>query len=183
MKTARAKRQLPLMSLFLLLVTYISFGWYLIGPDAPRSRWLERVCSLLNPHIAFYSPSQEMLYCQHFIQSNWFAVVLTVIWIFLSSLAFRSPLTSIIRIISRTFHSDTVAFLAIFMFAAMGAIILFWLHVFLFIITILATEALARIDIQLAGYGVGEAFWMLLCVCMAGLAMGVSAHYLYGLYY
>ncbi len=178
-KTTLGSRRLPVMSLSLLLVAYTSFGWSLISPDSPRSRWLLGVCGFLAKYVNlhFLSPVQELSYCRQFVEQNWIAVVLSIIWIFLSSLAFRSPLTSFTRLITRSFHSDTVAFLSIFIAAGMAAIVLFWLHVFLFILTILAAEALARIDIQLAGFSVTQAFWMLLSVCLVGLGLGVSTHY------
>jgi hypothetical protein len=98
--------------------------------------------------------------------------LITVGWIFISAIAFISPLTSFNRIISRWFHSDTVALMTIFTVAGMAAVIFYWLHVFLQILTILAAEALARIDIQAARMSGTQAYWILTSISLAGLIAG-----------
>jgi hypothetical protein len=102
--------------------------------------------------------------------------LLAVGWILLSSMVFISPITNFNTFISRWFSSDTVAFLTIFMIAGMAAVVLFWLHVFLQILTILAVDALARIDIQAAGLSGLQAFWLLALVSLVGLAGGWLAN-------
>ncbi len=87
-------------------------------------------------------------------------------------MAFISPLTSFSSFISRWFKSDTVAFMTIVTIAGMAAVILYWLHVFLQILTILAADALARIDIQTAGLSGNQAFWILVLVSLTGLIAG-----------
>lgn len=126
----------------LLLVAYTSFGWFLTQPT--YRTW--QGCSI--PYMLAFGG----------------------IW--LLSAVFMSPLTSFTRLIQRWFKSDTVAFLSIFMFAAAAAVVLYWLQVFLYILTILATEALARIDIQAMGYGNRQAFWILTIVSILGLLLG-----------
>lgn len=102
-------------------------------------------------------------------------LILAIAWIWFICSAFISPLANLSRFIARWFKSDTVAFLSIFMMAAIATIILFWLHIFLYILTIIATEALARVDVQSAGFGNWQAFIILLMVSLAGLWIGWTA--------
>jgi hypothetical protein len=122
------------------------------------------------------SPSRSKQVCTLIFKHNLPISLIAVSWIFISSAAFISPLTSFNEFISRWFHSDTVAFMAIFTAAGMAAIILFWLHVFLQILTILAAEALARIDIQVARMSGIQAYWILTVVSMTGLIAGWLAN-------
>ncbi len=97
-------------------------------------------------------------------------------WILLSSMIFISPITSFNAFISRWFQSDTVAFTTVFLVAALAAVILYWLHIFLQILTILAADALARIDIQYLGLTGAQAFWILTLTSFTGLAIGWTAN-------
>ncbi|MBF2025864.1 MAG: hypothetical protein IGS48_03740 [Oscillatoriales cyanobacterium C42_A2020_001] len=129
------------------------------------------------PHLA-NQPSQPAVSsfsrstCDFVIQHNLPAGFLAVSWVFLSSMAFISPLTSFSGFISRWFKSDTVAMLTLFMLAGMAAVILYWLHLFLQILTILATDVLARIDIQCLGLSGIQAFWILVSISLTGLVSG-----------
>ncbi len=110
--------------------------------------------------------------CGIVVRHNIHVGLLAIAWIFLSSMAFISPLTSFSGFISRWFRSDTVAFMTIVTIAGMAAVILYWLHVFLQILTILAADALARIDIQTAGLSGNHAFRILVLVSLTGLIAG-----------
>ncbi len=110
--------------------------------------------------------------CGLVARENFLGATLALGWIVVASFAFMSPLTSFNRFIVRWFKSDTVAFLSLCIIAGMIAFILFWLQLFLQISTILASEALARIDIQTQGLSKLQAFWILLVVSFAGLSLG-----------
>lgn len=120
-------------------------------------------------------PKQERettFICSIIVRHNVHIGLLAIAWILISSLAFISPLTSFSSFVSRWFNSDTVAFMTLITIAGMAAVILYWLHVFLQILTILAADALARIDIQTAGLNGNQAFWILTLVSLTGLIMG-----------
>lgn len=110
--------------------------------------------------------------CDIFVKHNIHVAFLAIAWILVSSMAFISPLTSFSSFVSRWFKSDTVAFLTLVTIAGMAAVILYWLHVFLQILTILAADALARIDIQTVGLSGNQAFWILVLVSLTGLIAG-----------
>lgn len=97
---------------------------------------------------------------------------LAVVWVCVISIAFMRPLVSFTQFITRWFKSDTVAFLSIFMMAGVASLLLFWLHIFLYILTILAAESLARIDMQTQGVAEIRVFWILATVSLLGLGVG-----------
>lgn len=116
-------------------------------------------------------PSPKNL-CRFALDHNLFAAILAISWIIVSSLAFISPLTSFSTFVNRWFHSDTVAFTAIFLFAGLATVTLYWLHIFTQILTILAAETLARIDLQTRNVNGIQSFWLLTTVCLIGLSFG-----------
>jgi len=116
--------------------------------------------------------------CDVMIQYKLPGILLAIVWICLASAAFMTPLTNFSRFVNRWFQSDAVAFLVICMIAGMAALMLFFLHVFLQILTILAAEALARIDIQVMGLNEFHAFWILMSVSLAGLLLGWASRFL-----
>ncbi len=115
-------------------------------------------------------------FCGAVFKYNLPAGLLAIAWILLSSMAFMAPLTSFSAFIKRWFHSDTVAFATVFLVAAMAAVILYWLHVFLQVITILAVDTLARIDIQYWDLSEIQAFWVLTLTALTGLVLGWTAN-------
>lgn len=173
-----ANKNFPIQSLTLLLISYTVFGWYLSSPGAPRLSKLAWVCPLLERIVAIREPITDL---HHYtclatielaVQRNLIGIIMTVGWIFLLSLIFMSPLTSFTRFITRWFKSDTVAFLSICMIASLAAVVLFWLHVFIQILLIVAAETLARLDIQALGLDEWQAFWLLSTASLIGLAIG-----------
>lgn len=120
--------------------------------------------------------SQPNNLCQLALDHNLFTATLAFSWIIVSSIAFMAPLTSFSAFVNRWFQSDTVAFTAIFLLAAMAAVALYWLHVFTQILTILAAETLARIDLQTRDVNGMQSFWLLTTVCLIGLGFGWSAN-------
>jgi hypothetical protein len=175
---AIALRQLvktrPWISLTLLLATYANLGWVISSSEFSKAAWLPLFCnrSLGGLHIAEHTHQD---FCSLVVEYHLLGGILAIGWILLASFAFMSPLTSFSRFITRFFKSDTVAFLSIVVLAGMASLILFWLHVFIQILIILAAEALARIDIQTLGLGASKAFWILTIVSLTGLGLGWTA--------
>jgi len=128
------------------------------------------------PRQANQSSDVSRTMCGAILRHNLPAGLLAVAWIVVSSMAFISPLTNFSTFISRWFQSDTVAMMTLFMIAGLAAVILYWLHIFLQVLTILAVDILARIDIQYAGLTGVQAFWILTLVSLAGLILGWTAN-------
>lgn len=169
-----SEKQFPWVSFGLLLVAYASLGWLLASPDLTSPAWLASACyqtfDLARGTLS--ATVQPRSICRLIVKENLFGAALAFAWIIVASIAFRSPLTSFSRFIVRWFKSDTVAFLSLCVIAGMLTLILFWLKLFLHITTILASEALARIDLQTLGFSTAQAFWILVVLSSMGLGLG-----------
>jgi hypothetical protein len=100
------------------------------------------------------------------------ALMFAIVWTFILALLFIHPLTSMRRLIQRWFQSDAVAFTTLFGLAAFASILLNWLKLFLPVFLILATESLARLDMQTAEYRDRSACLLLMLTSWLGLATG-----------
>jgi hypothetical protein len=167
--------QLPWVSLGLLLASYAGLGWAVASVQFPRFVWLGLVCQQSFSLLLRVSPFEQKALCDLIVQQNLLGAILAIGWILMASAAFMSPLTSFSRFISRWFKSDTIAFLSVFLLAGVATLTLFLLQVFLQILTILAAEALARIDIQTRGANLTQAFWLLTIDALLGLSIGWTA--------
>lgn len=132
-----------------------------VQPASPRAQATEEA-----------EGSKPRNFCRLALDHNLFTATLAISWIIVSSIAFMSPLTSFSTFVNRWFDSDTVAFTAIFLLAGLSAVVLYWLHIFTQILTILAAETLARIDLQTRGVNAIQSFWLLTTVCLIGLSFG-----------
>jgi hypothetical protein len=167
---AESARRFPWVSFSLLIIAYACLGWVLANPALTDPLWLVPACHGALNLLRIAEQSQQV--CDVVAKENLFGALLALSWIVLASIAFMSPLTSFTRFIVRWFKSDTVAFLALCIIAGMVTFILFWLQLFLHISAILASEALARIDLQTRGFSKLQAFWILILLSLAGLALG-----------
>ena len=161
MKVTAAKR-IPWLSLLLLLVAYASFGWFLCYCAFPLVDTLPQGLS-----------AQE-IFDRVLVKPALPRVILLVAIggsLFLS-LAFMRPLSNFTRFIDRWFKSDTTAFLTLAILGGMVAVFLYWLHIFLFVITIGAAGALARIDLQTDRFSDAQSFWILSTTSLSGLVAG-----------
>ena len=167
---AESVRRFPLVSFSLLLVAYACLGWVLADPALADPAWLLPACHSMFGLLKMTEQSQHV--CGAVAKENLLGAVLALSWIVIASIAFMSPLTSFNRFIIRWFRSDTIAFLALCIIAGMITLVLFWLQLFLHISAILASEALARIDLQTLGLGKLQAFWILVLLSLVGLVLG-----------
>ena len=169
-----SEKQFPWVSFGLLLVAYASLGWLLASPDLTSPAWLASACyqTLELARGMLSATVQPRSICHLVVKENLLGAALAFAWIIVASIAFRSPLTSFSRFVAHWFKSDTVAFLSLCVMAGMLTLILFWLQLFLQITTILASEALARIDLQTLGFSTTQAFWILIVLSSIGLGLG-----------
>ena len=177
-------RRFPFVSLTLLLISYVVFGWFLARSDVFKLGTLTWVCPSFEwvaHHLGIVLTVAQKQACGAALdwdtQRNISGVIVTLGWILVTSFLFMAPLDSFTRFLNRWFQSDTIAFLCICLLAGMAAVILYWLHVFIQFLMILAAEALARIDIQTIGMSPYQAFWLLTVACLLGLGMGWGGYW------
>ncbi|MBW4469766.1 MAG: hypothetical protein KME45_05105 [Stenomitos rutilans HA7619-LM2] len=171
---AESVKRVPWVSCALLLIAYGCFGWLVASPTLTNPTWLSPTCQGTFSALHHLLPLaiEPLAICRVIIRENLVGATLAIAWVVVASCLFISPLTSFNRFITRWFQSDTVAFLAVCVIAGLIVCILFWLQLFLHISTILASEALARIDLQTLGLSKLQAFWILVLLSLVGLGIG-----------
>lgn len=142
-------KKLPWHSLLLLLFTDSIFGW-LIG-------------------------ASELLLES---DKDLFLWLLGAGYVMLIVLALTAPLTMIQTVYSSWLRSDTRALLSIIFSAFLAVILIHWIQLFIRILVLLSAGALARIDLQVAGYTPLQAFKILAVFSLTGYGLGIIAHQL-----
>ncbi len=75
--------------------------------------------------------------------------------------------------------SDSRAFVSVIIGAFVAVIIIRWIDVFFRILVLICASALARLDLQTAGYSKWQAFGILVFVSLTGFALGILAKHWY----
>jgi hypothetical protein len=173
---AESVRRFPWASFSLLLIAYACLGWLLANPAIANPAWFLPACQKTFDTFGQVLPltGQAHSVCSALVKENFLGAAAALSWVVIASTAFISPLTSFNSFILRWFKSDTIAFLALCIIAGMVAFALLWLQLFLHVSAILASEALARLDLQTSGLSKLKAFWILLLLSLVGLLVGWS---------
>ncbi|NJL37329.1 MAG: hypothetical protein HC840_09845 [Leptolyngbyaceae cyanobacterium RM2_2_4] len=118
---------------------------------------------------------------------SWYVYHLTVTWaVWVSVIGFAllqavflTTLTQGLRsMIGRWLSSDTGYFTTVISFAFLATTVLVWIHIFGYIITVIAAEVLARLDLQNRGFSQVQSLAILTLVSLTGLGIGWVASYL-----
>lgn len=72
-------------------------------------------------------------------------------------------------------RSDSRAFVSVIVGAFVAVIFIHWIEIFVRILVLICASALARLDLQTAGYSKWQAFWILMVVSIIGFAVGILA--------
>ncbi len=104
----------------------------------------------------------------------WFSWALAIGGAFLVTMVFTFPQFQLKREFSRWLQSDIGAFILLVIASALLSVMLLWLHIFLRLVTILAAETLARLELSSSGFSVVKSFWLLMITALLGLALGWS---------
>ena len=110
------------------------------------------------------------------LEKSWWLWLMGAVYISLITLALTAPFTTMRSFYGSWLQSDTRAFLSVIVGALFAAIVLAWIEVFIRILVLIAAGALARLDLQTAGYSRWQAFGILVSVSMIGFALGVVTH-------
>jgi hypothetical protein len=118
---------------------------------------------------------------------SWYVYHLTVTWVVWVSVigfallqaVFLTTLTQGLRsMIGRWLGSDTGYFTTVIGLAFLATTVLVWIHIFGYIITVIAAEVLARLDLQNRGFSQVQSLAILTLVSLTGLGIGWVASYL-----
>ena len=144
-------KKLPWSSLLLLVFTNSVFGWLIAS-------------SKLNSDAS----------------KPWLLWVIGAFYILLIALALTAPLTLIQTLYGSWLKSDTRALISVIMGAFVAVLIISWINIFIRILVLVSAGALARLDLQVAGYRGWYAFGILVVFGLTGYSLGIMAYQLQG---
>ncbi len=140
-------KNLPWVSLALLLVTHSILGWQLSafllsGATAAWAVWL------------------------------WTIVVGADL---LLAAAISSPWSKLQDDFASLLKSDSRAFLVAVIFAFLSVVTITWLHIFIHILVVMCADILVRLETQSVKWSPKQSFWFLVIFSLAGLGLGALA--------
>ncbi|MBE9126377.1 hypothetical protein IQ257_16290 [Coleofasciculus sp. LEGE 07092] len=138
-------KKLPWTSLLLLLFTNSVFGWLIAA-----SEWMSKT------------------------DRPWLFWLMGAGYVVLIALALTAPLTLLQTVYGSWIKSDTRAFMSVIIGAFLAVLILCWINVFIRILVLLSAGALARLDLQVAGYKEWQAFVILAVFSLTGFGLGIA---------
>lgn len=136
-------KKLPWASLALVIFTYGVFGW-------------------------LYAPRISREYLQWETDVVWKTALVLLI-----SLALTVGVMILRNYIDTLLKSDLSAFITIVVISFVAVIILRWIEISIRILVLVAAGALARLDLQTAGFSQLQAFLMLTFASLAGFGLGL----------
>lgn len=93
-------------------------------------------------------------------------------------LTLTAPITLIRVCFGSWLQSDVKAFIAIIFFSLALVAVIVWIKLFARVAVLLAAGALARLDLQRAGYGRWQALSLLAFICLLGYSLGIAVNQL-----
>ncbi|MBD2059348.1 hypothetical protein H6F88_25685 [Oculatella sp. FACHB-28] len=117
---------------------------------------------------------------------SWYVYHLTITWVVwvcvigfavLQALLLTTFAQGFKAMVGRWLSSDTGYFTTVLSLAFLATTVLVWAHVFGYLITIIATEVLARLDLQNRGFSRAQSLFILTLVSLTGLVIGWVVSY------
>jgi hypothetical protein len=99
--------------------------------------------------------------------------------VLLITLLLIAPIRFLRLCFSSWLASDARAFISIIVVAFLSVVVLTWLEVFAQFFILLSAGMLVRLDLQTAGFGEWQAFFLLVGMCLASFALGVFLNHLW----
>ena len=150
----------PWLSLSLLLLTYITFGWIFSSSNVSWTIWL-----IKQGHRFGWFLDKGLV--------SGIVDLLGAILILLMAIILIAPIKTIRIFFGRWIQSDKKAFISVLAWAFAVVLIFCWLEQFIRFLVLLSSAILARWDLQIAGYNEWQAFGILSVLCLSGFGLGL----------
>lgn len=117
---------------------------------------------------------------------SWYVYHLTITWVVwlcvigfavLQALLLTTFAQGFKAMVGRWLSSDTGYFTTVLSLAFLATTVLVWAHVFGYLITVIAAEVLARLDLQNRGFSRAQSLFILTLVSLTGLVIGWVVSY------
>lgn len=164
-------KNVPFLSLVLLLITYSTFGWYIDDGKAifgniilEQGRQWEWQAILSQIHLTEDQVALALVY------------LLALSTILLITIGIIAPVTLITIMFGSGFKSDARSIISILLWSLAIVFMLRWITFFARFFLLLCAAILAKLDLQDNGYQGWQVFSLVTSVCFIGFMGGVIAH-------
>ena len=123
--------------------------------------------------LAAYSTFSWFLYS---LTVSWLVWVLVIVFALCQALLLTAFADGFKALIDAWLESDIGYFTSVIIAALFVAVAFVWIRIFSYILVLVAAEALARLDLQNAGFNRGQSLVILTVISLAGLALGHAAN-------
>ncbi len=168
-------KNVPLLSLALLFITYSTFGWF-----------IERGSPILSQIILDrgrawgWQGILDTLGFSEEIAALGLVYGLALVMIALITLSLIAPVALITIVFGSSFKSDAWSIISILLWSFAFVFMLRWIAITARLLLLIASAILAKLDLQDRGYQGWLVFTLVTLTCFVGFGMGAIAHSFYG---
>ncbi|MEB3250384.1 MAG: hypothetical protein ACKN9E_15285 [Microcystaceae cyanobacterium] len=155
---------IPFLSVALLIIAYLSFGWEVAGLSAAWSKqWLEEGL-----------PLQVGLEEGTFI---WTVHLLALLGIVLTSLALTAPVTLLTFFVGSWLKSEIKSMFSILLWSFLFVLMLRWFNFFVELLVLLASAMLGRVQLRSMGLNSSWTWFVVTVICLLSFSGGAYGYF------
>ena len=156
----------PWLSLSVMLITYVVFGWHIAGASINWSHYLVVQTNGLGLGVK----DESLMLAIHL-----FAILMIV----LTSLALTAPLTLMTFFVGSWMKSELQSIIAMIAWSFLLVLILRWFNLFIQFLVLLSAAVLGRLELRYIGYSRSQTVWLLTILGLIGFGSGAMSYFYY----
>jgi hypothetical protein len=162
-------KYVPIISIFLLLMTYTAFGWHVSSDGLVWSQSLSAQFNSWDINLE----QQSILWAIH---------ILALMVIVLTSLALTAPIALMTFFVGSWARSEVQSIISMVIWSFILVVMLRWFNYFIEFLVLICSAVLGRIELRNAGFSQLQAILILLSLCLASFGVGVYSYFHFGQY-
>lgn len=160
-------KYVPVIAIFLLLVTYTAFGWHVASAGLAWSEPLSTQFKSWDVDLE----QQSILWAIH---------ILALLVIVLTSLALTAPIALMTFFVGSWARSEVQSIISMIVWSFVLVLMLRWFNYFVEFLVLICSAVLGRIELRNAGLNQPQAIFVLLSLCVASFGVGVYSYFHFG---
>jgi len=157
-------KSIPFLSVALVVITYITFGWRLAEASVPWS-------------VAFHEHLKGLGLDVDQITVLVLIHLFTLFIITLTTLALTTPITLMTYVVGNWGKSELRSVVSMVFWCFIFVVALRWFNYFTSFLLLLSAAILGRIELRYAGFGQGQSLLLLVLICGSAFAGGVYGYF------
>lgn len=159
-------KSIPFLSLALVIVAYVAFGWRLAEASVPWS-------TMFHEHLKGWQIELDQRTILALIH------IFTLFIITLTTLALTTPITLMTYVVGNWAKSELRSMVSMVFWCFIFVVALRWFNYFTSFLLLLAAAILGRIELRNLGMGQGQSLLLLALICGSAFAGGVYSYFSY----